>query len=347
MESDACSGAPSGRQNAILEEKTVTSKLCSVCKETLEGHFGPTGPGRCFGKTVESSFRTFTASIAAMTTLIGLEASKAADREQRLNTKISMLTKQLGECKDRENMLLEKITGLEEMFVAQSHQDDAVAKKKKKKARKSSDSEHKERKSTDPDSEVEGPMPARAEDHATNCVQTSIDASDQPSLLQDSPPLEGDRKNETSKTSLPRSTVAGRSHTTRSSLPEWDGDSHAETNSEIWQLVCDQKPTRKKKVFYIGSLAKDCTAQKLQDFVERRASATGLTVPKLYNITMFEKNDHKCARMIIDAASATTISTRNFWPRPLYARSWNFEKYADSVPGSEPATANPASSGAQ
>ena len=113
-------------------------------------------------------------------------------------------------------------------------------------------------------------------------------------------------------------------------LLEWDEDSHPEESSDFWQLVSKHKPTRKKKVMYIGALVKDCTSRKLQDFVERRASATGLTVPKIYDIHMFEKNDHSCARMIVDAASATTVTTRNFWPRPLYARPWNFEKYANS-----------------
>ena len=72
----ACSRAPLAIESSktIPDEKTVSNRIYSVCKETLEGHFGPTGPGRCFGKTVESSFRTFTASIAAMTTHIEQEA---------------------------------------------------------------------------------------------------------------------------------------------------------------------------------------------------------------------------------------------------------------------------------
>ena len=48
--------------------------------------------------------------------------------------------------------------------------------------------------------------------------------------------------------------------------------------------------------------------------------------------------------MIVDEASATTVTTRNFWPRPLYARPWNFEKYADSrlapLAGAQPPEAN-------
>ena len=110
MESEACSRAPLESSKTIPDEKTVSNKICSVCKETLEGHFGPTGPGRCFGKTVESFFRTFTASIAAMTTLIEQGASKSADREQRLNNKIALLTKKFGECQDCEFTLLKKIT---------------------------------------------------------------------------------------------------------------------------------------------------------------------------------------------------------------------------------------------
>ena len=80
-------------------------------------------------------------------------------------------------------------------------------------------------------------------------------------------------------------------------LPEWDEDSHPEESGDFWQLVGKHIPTRKKKVLYIGALVKDFTSQKLQDFVERSVSATGLTVPKIYDIHMFEKNDHSCARM--------------------------------------------------
>ena len=53
-----------------------------------------------------------------MTTLIEQGASKSADREQRLNNKIALLTKKLGECQDRENTLLEKITELEAKVLA-------------------------------------------------------------------------------------------------------------------------------------------------------------------------------------------------------------------------------------
>ena len=68
-----------------------------------------------------------------MTTLIEQEASKSADHEQRLNYKIALLTKKLGECQDREKTLLRKITELEAKVSASAYKEALVKKKKKSK----------------------------------------------------------------------------------------------------------------------------------------------------------------------------------------------------------------------
>ena len=155
--------------------------------------------------------------------------------------------------------------------------------------------------------------------HGINGDQESVDRSEESLILEDlsSSPLESDHarlsKNNVVEATNSRRVVAAGSLRTRSAnvpvrptstkkvlaLPEWDEDSHPEESGDFWQLVSKHKPTRKKKVLYIGALVKDCTSQKLQDFVERRASATGLTVSQIYGIHMLEKNDHSCARMIV------------------------------------------------
>ena len=129
----ACSRAPLESFKTIPVEKTVLNKICSVCKETLEGHFVPARPDRCLWKTVEFSFRTSTASNAAMTALIEQETSISADREQRLNHKNALLTeKKLGECQGRENTFLKTITKVEAKVLANAYQDDELVKKKRR-----------------------------------------------------------------------------------------------------------------------------------------------------------------------------------------------------------------------
>ena len=53
---DAHSGAPEDSADSGIKETSEAPKTCHVCKEPLEGHFGPAGRGRCFSKSVSTTF---------------------------------------------------------------------------------------------------------------------------------------------------------------------------------------------------------------------------------------------------------------------------------------------------
>ena len=118
-------------------------------------------------------------------------------------------------------------------------------------------------------------------------------------------------------------------------LPGWDSGDEDETSSNLWKLVTAKKPAKKKCVLYIGRVSKSCTEQQLEHFILQRAEHVGEKAPKVYATKIFSKsddNDFNAARIVVDYASSQLILTRNFWPRPLYSRRWNFDR---ATPSSE------------
>ena len=53
--------------------------------------------------------------------------------------------------------------------------------------------------------------------------------------------------------------------------------------------------------------------------------------PQIFNVKMFEpKNELRCARLTVAKSDAVLLRSSNFWPRPIYARSWNFNRNVSS-----------------
>ena len=109
---DAHSGAPEDSAHSGVKETSEAPKTCHVCKEPLEGHFGRAGHGRCFGKSVSTTFRDFAqlissvqAELSFVKTELLCERVVARDREVRLSKKLAMLTGKLDECEERETAL--------------------------------------------------------------------------------------------------------------------------------------------------------------------------------------------------------------------------------------------------
>ena len=94
---------------------------------------------------------------------------------------------------------------------------------------------------------------------------------------------------------------------------------------------------RKKSVLYVGRISKECTEKQIEEFVLRRAVTIGERTPTVYAIRIFSKpgSDYDAARLTIDASSRPLLLYRNFWPRPIYSRAWNFEVYRTDQPGEE------------
>ena len=101
--------------------------------------------------------------------------------------------------------------------------------------------------------------------------------------------------------------------------------------------MTNTRPAGKKAV-----LAINCTEEKLKSFIAQRATSHGIKPPKIYQCRIFVKDTHSAARLIIDAAFSGTLREPEFWPRPLYVRLWNFEKYTttSNADESEPTDSN-------
>ena len=87
--------------------------------------------------------------------------------------------------------------------------------------------------------------------------------------------------------------------------------------------------TGKRAVLYVENIASTCADEKIRYYVFKRATANGKEAPKIHRFRVFTKDASKVcgAHLVVDAASAEMLLDRNFWPRPLYARSWSFERY--------------------
>ena len=82
----------------------------------------------------------------------------------------------------------------------------------------------------------------------------------------------------------------------------------------------------KKAVLYVGNLGTETTEEGVQEFVSRRAEKKGEKAPKVFNVKIFEpKSETRSARLTVAEGDAALLRSPNFWPRPIYARLWNFD----------------------
>ena len=117
-----------------------------------------------------------------------------------------------------------------------------------------------------------------------------------------------------------RSSTSGKSKTSIDLNPMASDD-------DSWTLVGARKPGPKRSVLYIGNLNAECTEEKLMAFVEGRAKTIGNAAPKVFNAKIYTtKSESGClsARLTVAESDRALLQARNFWPRPIYARPWNF-----------------------
>ena len=106
----------------------------------------------------------------------------------------------------------------------------------------------------------------------------------------------------------------------RTTPPAWESD------DDSWAFVTKKKPTVKKAVLYVGNLGTETTEEGVQEFVLRRAEKKGEKAPKVFNVKIFEpKSETRSARLTVAEGDAALLRSPNFWPRPIYARLWNFD----------------------
>ena len=86
---------------------------CPTCGVSLATHLGRPGPGNCFGMAVTKAFADLLSTVQEMKTALLEERSAAADREVRLNKKLSAMSKELTESEEAIDALRGKIVALE------------------------------------------------------------------------------------------------------------------------------------------------------------------------------------------------------------------------------------------
>ena len=95
---------------------------------------------------------------------------------------------------------------------------------------------------------------------------------------------------------------------------------------ESWKMVSLEPPGAKKAVLYFGNLGNQCTEERLREFVQHRVAAVGTSVD-VHDCSMHESaTGNISGRLTVDAATVSTITAANFWPRALYARQWRFKE---------------------
>lgn len=105
-------------------------------------------------------------------------------------------------------------------------------------------------------------------------------------------------------------------------------------DDDTWELVSSRKPTPRKKALFIGNLRQDMTKEELEEFVALRSSEAGHDVRVLNcSISQSQTTGHMTAHLTVDAALASLLLDRAFWPRPVYACLWKFKQ---QIPPSQP-----------
>ena len=133
-----------------------------------------------------------------------------------------------------------------------------------------------------------------------------------------------------------------------------------DSSDDSWQLITSKKPRNEKRaVLYIGNLNSDTTMEKLKRFVASRAKAFDLEQKDVHvfhtpvdegngsSSRIFRSADESKttgARITVKASAVDVMTSRSFWPSPVYARKWNFDlTHSTSVASSkssEPAAGN-------
>ena len=91
--------------------------------------------------------------------------------------------------------------------------------------------------------------------------------------------------------------------------------------------MTSRKPSLKKAVLFLGNLKPNIQEDELRSFIVQRAASTSVEL-SICDCRIFPKVDSSSARIVVNDKCSSLLKCRDFWPRPLYCRPWNFEKYA-------------------
>ena len=92
-------------------------------------------------------------------------------------------------------------------------------------------------------------------------------------------------------------------------------------------LPSEQSPRR--RFLFVGNLSSNVAEDGLKTFIAQlfSTSSPSMTVA-ISQCSLFKKEKSTSARIVVNARDASFLLDQRFWPRPVYTRSWNFEKYS-------------------
>ena len=271
-------------------------------------------------------WRKFQNALFAILDMLDAERSAAADREKRLMSRIDQLSKTIQEL----STTVQEIKPDKENPSAVA--DDGKKRKKKKTAKHCCASTVPVDRTRSSSTSSNGSSQEVADAARSTIQRTCRPVATPAPSCQDSEGLVA----LASKSDAPSNNATRDVH-----VPHFEES----VEDDSWKTIISKQPAPKKKVLYIGNLRPDVTEDGLQTFLSRRASTVSPSSPVLLlQCTIFKKTNTSSARIVVNAKSVPMLTSKHFWPRPVYTRAWNFEKYNDAEGKTEETMAKDASS---
>ena len=128
------------------------------------------------------------------------------------------------------------------------------------------------------------------------------------------------------ETGAPSNASTSESNTVNPTTASLPGLLPFDESDDTWQLVCDQKPKPKRKVFFVGNLQPDITELQLARYISSRAEKAGqdLSVQTIHVYPPHDGADNGLAfsRVAVHATDAHILRLPNFWIGRVYCRPW-------------------------
>ena len=247
-----------------------------------------------------SSLPGIETSVVELVTTLSSLVSQSADRETRLLNKIDLLTKQV-------NALSEDVVSLKEAaIVSASVSPQAQCQRTSKTSRRRS--------------ARKAGRAATGTNDPSNCMSTTTAHRSVCDSVSDT----DDTENSDQEATHP---AAGKGSKLQQAKRN-DGRSKAILDviaDDSWQLVSAEPPRPKKAMLYVGNLSESCTEESLAAFVKQRSAKAGAETT-VHDCSMHRAENGKVsARLMVEASALLLVVSPNFWPRPLYARPWQFK----------------------
>ena len=261
-------------------------------------------------------------SLATILDLMEVGKSEAADREKRLVSRIDLLARTV---KDLFGSVVTQSTistptysdtGNVNLSSAEGNSLAEVQKTKKRKKKKAEEIST-SRKSS----------PTHTSTVRDNGVESGRDHSHLPDAQYAHPAAEDTTS---LRLAQPFTRKQDRASTTPASIFLPPPPSFEESlDDDSWKTISSKRPEPKKKVLFVGNLRSDVTEVGLKTFIAQRLSTSSpsMTVA-ISQCSLFKKEQSNSARILVNARDASILLDMRFWPRPVYTRSWNFEKHS-------------------